>query len=140
MRRGRPDTVWAGTGEVWVRNSVSVGDGVYNIDPDGGGPIGAYDVYCDMTTDGGGWTLVGSTNNTTFDDAGTSTWYADLTTVNPASGHSEIWDGLRDYIGPAGDIGSVYNSSLSCRPRIMCSPSGVASTPRTSEKTDCVRT
>lgn len=25
----RPDTVWAGTGEVWVRNSVSVGDGIY---------------------------------------------------------------------------------------------------------------
>lgn len=25
----RPDTVWVGTGEVWVRNSVSVGDGVY---------------------------------------------------------------------------------------------------------------
>ena len=24
-----PDTVWVGTGEVWVRNSVSVGDGVY---------------------------------------------------------------------------------------------------------------
>ncbi len=25
----RPDTVWAGTGETWVRNSVSVGDGIY---------------------------------------------------------------------------------------------------------------
>jgi photosystem II stability/assembly factor-like uncharacterized protein len=24
-----PDTVWAGTGEVWVRNSVSVGNGIY---------------------------------------------------------------------------------------------------------------
>ncbi len=24
-----PDTVWVGTGEVWVRNSTSVGDGVY---------------------------------------------------------------------------------------------------------------
>ncbi len=24
-----PDTVWAGTGETWVRNSVSVGDGIY---------------------------------------------------------------------------------------------------------------
>ncbi len=25
----RPDTVWVGTGETWVRNSVSVGDGIY---------------------------------------------------------------------------------------------------------------
>jgi photosystem II stability/assembly factor-like uncharacterized protein len=25
----RPDTVWVGTGEPWVRNSVSIGDGIY---------------------------------------------------------------------------------------------------------------
>ena len=31
----RPDTVWVGTGETWVRNSVSVGDGVYKT-TDGG--------------------------------------------------------------------------------------------------------
>ena len=30
-----PDTVWVGTGETWVRNSVSVGDGVYRTS-DGG--------------------------------------------------------------------------------------------------------
>ena len=27
--QNHPDTVWAGTGESWVRNSVSVGDGIY---------------------------------------------------------------------------------------------------------------
>ncbi len=31
----RPDTIWAGTGETWVRNSVSVGDGIYKS-TDGG--------------------------------------------------------------------------------------------------------
>lgn len=32
-------------------------NGVYTIDPDGGGPNPSFQVWCDQTTDGGGWTV-----------------------------------------------------------------------------------
>ena len=45
-------------------------DGIYLIDVDGEGPNAAIDVYCDMTTDGGGWTLIVAQ----FESNPTSSW------------------------------------------------------------------
>ena len=61
----------------------STGDGPYWIDPDGNG---AYQAYCDMTTDNGGWTLVakiesGSNSQWAYDAA---TWTTTGTNFNAA--------------------------------------------------------
>ena len=41
--------------------------GVYWVDPDGGSHANAFKVYCEMETDGGGWTLVWSYTFTDYD-------------------------------------------------------------------------
>lgn len=47
--------------ETWFKNivmKVLAGNGVYKIDLDGNGSEQPFEVYCDMTSDGGGWTYV----------------------------------------------------------------------------------
>ncbi len=46
--------------------SGGVTSGVYMLDPDGAGPVGPQSVYCDQSTDGGGWALVGRIGDPRF--------------------------------------------------------------------------
>lgn len=78
-------------------NFPNATDGVYVIDPDGTGATAATTCYCDMTTDGGGWTLVlnylhlGGTNPLLVEKSSTLPLLGSTTLGVDEQGHATNW-------------------------------------------------
>lgn len=73
-------------------SNVNQGDGIYRIDVDGNGSLAPFEVYCDMTHKGGGWTLYA--NHVDDVDEVKTVEKVNLTTVGVLT--APRWQALRD--------------------------------------------
>jgi hypothetical protein len=74
-----------------LAGNPTASDGVYTIDPDQSGPNAPVDTYCDMTTQGGGWTQLYDQDVTVMGGyLPTATWAGIVTNTVPNGGQFSI--------------------------------------------------
>lgn len=88
-------------------------NGVYAIVADGE----PREVYCDMHTDGGGWTLVAMSRRETLDDRA-GPYHDELRSRRAESPHPWVWDGLRSIVAGRSDIRFTCHHSHTDLPRV----------------------
>ncbi len=83
----------------WLANNPGASDNIYTIDPDGlAGPKPEIEVYCHMSKDGGGWTLVMVASD---DDVDTWTWNNRAKLAGEAEPLGFLDTRNRDFMSPA---------------------------------------
>ena len=92
----------------------SRGNGIYLIDPDGGGSLSSENHFCNMTYAGGGWTLVTRTfasNTDLLNRIPSASEYRSLTSVGSLTNHKYILGNDRQGFAVWGAVvnGSVLN-------------------------------
>ncbi len=90
--------------EIKTANAAAA-DGVYTIDPDGVGAIAPLSVFCDMTTDGGGWTKILQYHNASYTPTASAS--GDITTLGTPA-FAKVSDAVVNAIGAAIGVGRVY--------------------------------
>lgn len=105
-----------------LSENPSAQSGVYSIDPDGAGTHVGFDAYCDMDTDDGGWTLIGTYSKS---EPGGKMYISDyssqpdVTAIDPAltglyQGPLNVFRDIREQVAcDTSGCKSAYQSSMS---------------------------